>query len=257
MFAMSAQVDKSKPRPVSGRAERRRQEEQRARTRKLLFLGGVLTIGLVVAIGLIVISQRSDDNGTGLPALVAANPLDASIPSDGRVLGDPNAPVTLVEWADYQCPFCKAFGDNVIPKLIDEFVKTGKLKIEYRDMPFVDDQSGSGESDMAAEAAACAADQGKFWQMHDTIFANQSGENEGAFSKDRLKTMGQLAGLDVGQFNTCFDAGTHKPEVQASEAEGLSAGVNSTPTLFIDGNKIDFTGKYEDLKADIEAALAA
>lgn len=247
---------KTNSNPQSGRAERQRKEAQQGKRKKLLLLSGVLAIALIVAVGLIVLSQRGDGTGGGLPALVAASPLDASIPNDGRTLGNPDAPVTIVEWADYQCPFCKAFGDNILPSVIDDYVKTGKVKIEFRDMPFLDDRSGSGESDKAAEAAACAIDQGKFWQMHDTIFANQHGENEGAFSDDRLRSMAGLAGLDTGQFNACFDARTHQNDVQASQTEGQQAGVTSTPTLFINGQKVDYTGNYDDLKADIEAALA-
>ncbi len=247
-----------KSQPVSGRAERRLKESQKARTRKMLFFGGALVIALVVAIGLILLNQDDgDDESANLPAIVAANSVDASIPSNGRVLGDPNAPVTLLEYSDYQCPFCKAFNDNFVPRIIADYVKTGKVKLEYHPMSFIDDQSRSGESDMPAEAAACAGDQGKYWLMQETIFANQSGENEGAFSKSRLKTMAELAGLDMEQFNSCFDKGTYKADVQTLQAEAVRAGVNSTPTLFLNGVRIDFTGKYEDLQAEIEAALAA
>ena len=121
------------------------------------------------------------------------------------MLGDPNAPVTLVEWADYQCPFCGAFGREIMPRIIQDFVVTGQVKVYFRDLPFPDSASGYGESDMAAEAAACAGDQGKFWEYHDTIFANQFGENQGAYSMERLAKMAEMNGLDMGQFTSCFE----------------------------------------------------
>lgn len=246
-------------RSVSNRAKRRLREERQSRTHKLLIFAVPLGIALVVAVGLILISQQGNKSEPPvvLPSVVAAVPIDNTIPSRGRTLGDPNAPVTLTEWADYQCPACKAFGDDALPAVIEEYVKTGKVKIEYRDFPFLDDRYGSGESDMPAEAAACAADQGKFWQMHDTIYANQFGENQGSFSERRLKAMAQLAGLDTGQFNACFDAGTYEQEVQAMKQEAERAGVTFTPTIMLNGVKIAYTGRYEDLKADIEAALAS
>jgi protein-disulfide isomerase len=92
--------------------------------------------------------------------------------------------------------------------------------------------------------------------MHDTLFANQHGENEGAFSKSRVQEMAELIGLDTTQFNSCLDDGTHESEIAAMTTEAGQLGVNSTPSLFLNGVRIDFTGKYEDLKAEIDAALA-
>lgn len=252
---MSGPAGKGKAtKPVAHRVERKLEEARKKRMRKFAYLGGALGIALIVALILILASQEETDS---LPAVVAGKPVDASIPRDGRVLGDPGAPVTLVEWADYQCPFCGAFSKEIMPRVIEDFVKTGRLKIEFKDLPFLDSASGYGESDMAAEAAACAADQGKFWEMEETIFANQHGENEGAYSKGRLKQMAVLAGLDSEQFNTCFDDRVHKDEVQAMQAEAVAAGITSTPTLVINGTKIKYTGRYEDLKAAIEEILAA
>ncbi len=255
---MTAPSGKTKPdaKAASVRAERRIREQRQAKMKKLMVLGGAVLIALVVVVGLIVMTRDDEDTTGDKPEVVAATALDASIPRDGRVLGDPNAPVTLVEWADYQCPFCAIFNSNMMPQLIEEYVKTGKVKVEFRDLPFLDSASGYGESDMAAEAAACAADQGKFWEMHDTIFVNHNGENEGAYSKERLTEMASLIGLDMDKFNTCFKDRTHKDEVAAMQAEAVGAGISSTPTIIINGTRIQYTGKYADLKADIEAALA-
>lgn len=253
---MSTPAGKGKAaKPSHARVERKLAEARKAKMQKLGFLGGVLVLAVIVAGVLIYISR--DNSSEDVSDVVAAAPFDTSIPSDGRILGNPDAPVTLVEYADYQCPFCGAFSKEIMPQVINDFVKTGKIKIEFKDLPFLDSAQGYGESDMAAEAAACAADQGKFWQMHDTIFANQNGENQGAYSKDRLKKMAELAGLDTGKFNTCFDDRAHKDDVKAMQDEAVAAGVTSTPTLMINGTKITYTGRYSDLKASLEEILAA
>lgn len=222
------------------------------------------SVGLLFVVAVVAFLLSRDSNGDApsefgmmLPAIVAAEPLDASIPRNGRILGNPDAPVTIVEWADYQCPFCGAFGREIVPRIIQDFVVTGQVRIDFRDLPFLDSTSGYGESDMAAEAAACAGDQGKFWEYHDTIFANQFGENEGAYSNVRLTRMAELNNLDMTTFSACFEGRAHQDEVRAMQAEAVANGITSTPTLVINGAVVRYTGKYEDLKAEIDAVLAS
>lgn len=249
---------RGRERRISNRA-RRRIEESRASRRRQLLAFGALGLVLVAVIAAVAVATNGSGEGkprTLLPAVVAAEPLDASLPRQGRVLGDPNAPVTIVEWADFQCPYCGSFNKQVIPLLIEDFIKTGQVKMEFRDLPFIDNAVAYGESDMAAEAAACAADQGKYMEYHETIFANQFGENQGAYSKDRLLRMAELVGLDMDQFGSCFEDRTHKDEIRAMEEEAVAAGINSTPTLVINGRIVRYTGKYEELRAEIEKAIA-
>jgi protein-disulfide isomerase len=240
--------------------ERRKHAAFTQRRRNVVIAGAVAAIGVIAIIAFVFTrapASHPAESSINLPAVVAADvAYMASIPNDGRVLGDPNAPVTLVEWADYQCPFCGTFSREIMPRIIQDYVVTGKVKIDFRDLPFLDTTSGYGESDMAAEAAACAADQGKFWEMHDTIFANQFGENAGAYSKERLIAMAGHAGLDVDQFTECFEKRTHKEDVAAMQAEAIELGITSTPTLVINGKTVRYSGKYEDLAAQIDAALA-
>lgn len=259
-MSKSSHKQKSNASHVSGRAQRRLEEEKRSKQRRYLLAGGGAALAVIVAVALIIVSQTSRADETEenalLPDVVAAAPLEASIPRDGKTLGDPNAPAILTVWADYQCPFCGQFSKTTLPRVIEEYVKAGRLKVEYKEMPLVDTFSGYGESDMAAEAAACAADQGKYWEMHDTIYANQFGENEGAYSKKRLKAMAAAIGLDTEQFNSCFDDRQHKDAIAAEQEQGLELGVSSTPTLFLNGERITWTGKYEDLKAELDRVLA-
>jgi protein-disulfide isomerase len=134
--------------------------------------------------------------------------------------------------------------------LVEEYVKTGKVKFEYRDYAFLGD-----ESKRAAEAASCAADQGQYWRYHDTIYLNQVGENQGAFSDRRLKQMAERIGLDMDEFNGCFDGGTYKDKIEATAADAQANGITSTPSVLVNGTKLD-SFQYDALKAAIEAELA-
>lgn len=212
-------------------------------------MGAILAV--IAALGLIaLIVLREDDDSSKFPAPVAATS-GITAEMDGRVGGNPDATVHVVEWGDYQCPACAQFKAEVVPILIDEYVNTGKITFEFRDFAFL-----GPESTQAAEAAACALDQDKFWDYHSTIYANHNGENQGALSDDRLTDMAELVGLDMETFSTCFDDGTHEDEIADSYEEGSALGVNSTPTLVIDGQLYKYTG-IDDLRAILDAALAA
>ncbi len=192
------------------------------------------------------VGQPSPDQA-GEEAPVMADVTVGDLP----VLGDANATVVVVEWADFQCPFCGRFFSEVEGKLKQEYVDTGKVKFAYRDFAFLGD-----ESKWSANAARCANDQGKFWQYHDYLFTHQSGENQGAFSKDNLKKFGAAVGLNAVQFNACVDGDTHAAEVEADTTAGQSAGVNGTPATFVNGKLISGAQPYDQFKQAIEDALA-
>ena len=111
------------------------------------------------------------------------------------------------------------------------------------------------ESTWAAEAAECAGDQGRFWEYHDTLFAEQRGENQGAFSRDNLKRFAADLGLDTAQFNQCLDSGQYRSYVQQQGASAQQLGINSTPTLAVNGQVVQDGSSYSVLQAAIEAAL--
>ncbi len=184
-------------------------------------------------------------------------------------LGDSSAKVTVIEFADYQCPFCGAVSgfqpnsqttlalkgqiegwEPYVPGIINDYVKTGKVKFYYRDYAFL-----GPESIDAANAARCANDQSKFWQYHDKLFSSQGSENSGVFSKDKLKQFASELGLNSQQFNDCIDSNKYVSEVKNDTAAGQSAGVTGTPGLFINGKYIDGAASYSDVKAAIETAL--
>jgi protein-disulfide isomerase len=163
----------------------------------------------------------------GLPA-AATNTAKAV----GNSLGDPNAPVTAEVYADFQCPICGQFDRGTLKQIEDKYVNSGKVRIVFNHFAFIGD-----ESTRAAEASECANAQGKFWQYADTLFNNQAGENQGAFNDANLEKFAQQVGLDMTQYKTCMDQNTYLGKIQTSSQAAQQRGVDSTPTLFINGRK--------------------
>lgn len=145
--------------------------------------------------------------------------------ADAPFKGNPNAAVTLVEFTDYQCGFCSRYIKEAFPQIDHDYIQTGKLKYVFRNFPL---ESMHQQAFKAHEAAACAGDQGKFWQMHDLLFTKQS-----ELSPPQLITYAQTLSLDRGKFQSCFDAGSHTAQIRRDIAEGEKAGVTGTPTFFV------------------------
>lgn len=172
------------------------------------------------------------------------------------IQGSGSAKVAVVEFGDYQCPFCGQFHAVVLPQLIKDFVSKGLVKFAYRDFIVIDSFIPNGhESRDAALAARCANDQGKFWAYHDKLYENQKGENQEAFILVNLKKFAAQLGLNAGKFNTCLTQRTHDAEVRTDGQAAQSYSVNSTPTVFINSQPVVSWQNYEGVKAQIEAAL--
>ncbi len=157
--------------------------------------------------------------------------------ASGNSMGDPNAPIQMVEFGDFQCPFCERHHVETEPFLINEYIETGKVHFTYRSAGnWVSEFSGSGntESQDAAQAAYCAADQNKFWEMHDALFLNNRDvENEGAFSPRNLIGIAESIDLDMAEFQNCFNSETYAARVAQDFDDALSFGVQGTPTFFL------------------------
>ena len=230
---------------------------------KWLGTGLLLVVFAVVAV--IAIQQSRDSGGsssnTDVATVVAAQPIPEGVQQNGNILGDPNAPVLVVEYGDYQCPFCKKFAIEDYPKLIQDYIQTGKVRLEFRQYPIIGRNSdGSidqqGESFHAAEAAVCAQDQGYFWQMHDLLYENSVGEFKGSFTIDRLKKIAALIpGMDQATFGTCLEGSSHTQTILASVSEGTSSGINSTPSFIVGDQKVA-GADYNRLKGVIDDKLA-
>ena len=190
---------------------------------------------------------------TSLPGPVlpsATTPGD--IPSSGRTLGNSNAPVTMDVWSDYQCPECRTLALQVLPRIIDSYVRQGQVKIVFHDLIHMDG-NGSHESEDAANAARCAADQGKFAAYQDWLWANQLPANSGGFSLERLVNISVPAGLDTTTFQACVQQGSHLAEVRAEALIG--AAMNSVPTVDVNSRFAGSTD-YDELVAAVKATLA-
>jgi protein-disulfide isomerase len=178
----------------------------------------------------------------GLNAPVANNkPIDVSA-DDDAFLGSAAAAITLIEFADYQCPFCRKFWKDTLPQIKEKYIDTGKVKFVYRDFPL----SFHPAAQASAEAAECAGDQGKYWQMHDKIYEEQEKKGAGTvqYSADDLKAWAGQIGLRVSEFNNCLDSGKNREEVLKDFADGQAAGVTGTPVFFLNGKPIKGAQSY-------------
>ena len=190
---------------------------------------GVLAVVAVIGLGVLG-WQLSKPKTASIPANVAVQPTDTA-GFRGYVLGSPQAPVEITEYADYQCPACQSFEAVQFPDVKRDLIDTGKLRWRYRDFPLNQHQFAR----LAAHAAACADEQGKFWEMHGRIYAGQS---DWAFQRDAGPTFAQYAsaiGLDAGRYDACMSSGKYAGRIQASQNEGEQAGVGSTPTFLVGG----------------------
>ncbi len=166
---------------------------------------------------------------------------------DDPMLGSSDAVVTIVEFSDFECPFCGRFHTQTFPPIYNEYIKTGKAKFIYRDFPLGFHQFAQ----KAAEASECADEQGKYWEYHNTIFQNQ-----GSLSLENLKAWAKELGLNEDKFNQCLDSGAMAAEVQKDLSEGSQYGVTGTPAFFINGKSVTGAQPFDVFKQMIDAELA-
>jgi protein-disulfide isomerase len=183
------------------------------------------------------------------PAATAPDTISARADS-GRVLGNPSAQLWVIEASDFQCPYCKQWHDADFQKLVDKYVKTGKIRLAFLNMPLGMHQHALA----AAEAAMCASVQGKFWQMHDALFASQQTWEALQDPSGTFASLAGKSGVNMGAWNKCVKDHLTLPMIQADRERVVAAHVNSTPTFFV-GNQI-LEGADVPLAAAIDSALA-
>ena len=209
----------------------RREQMNKQSARNRLVVGGIIT--LIAAFFLYAILRPI----LAPIADVVAVESHERYMADGNSMGDPNAKIQITEYSDFQCPFCKRHYLEVEPLLEQYYIDTGKVFFTYRSAGNFVSQGGGGgntESEDAAEAAYCAADQGKFWQMHDALFQNNRAvENQGSFFPRRLSEIAAVAGLDVNQYQECFDSGQYKDRVRQDQTDATAAGLQGTPYFVV------------------------
>lgn len=191
-----------------------------------------------------------DQRGGNTPP-IAQSSAEGSIVEGVSVDDDPfqgpeDAPVVVVEFSDFQCPFCQRHFEQTLPLLVEAY--GDRVRYVFRDFPI---EAIHPQAPKAAEAAQCASDQGQFWEYHDLLFLNQE-----ALDLDDLKTYADYLGLDSGSFNQCLDSGKYTQEVADDISEGLSYGVNGTPTFFINGRTVLGAQPFSVFQEIIDAELA-
>lgn len=217
-----------------------------ARSPIVWITAAALITGIVLIAALIFANGSSKTSGLTPPS----DPTPIAL-ADGRAIGATDAPVTLDVWADFQCPGCGIFTRATEARIVREFVANGKLRLVFHDYAFI------GQESIDAAVAARAADaQGAFWPYHDWLFANQAGENKGAFRRDVLVEIAKQVGLDVNAFEAALDDPDLLAAVRTETTSGADVPVNATPTLVIGDQVIEGAPAWDSLSATIEAQIA-
>lgn len=224
--------------------------------RTMLVTLGAIVVGVLIVVA-VILTQQPKTNTSTTDLVTPGNTTPASIPVDGRTLGDPNAPATVDLYGDFRCSACYYFTEmGTEDKLVKNEVASGKAKIVWHDFLTIDLGDKTNASRDAANAAWCAADQNKFWTMHDWLYANQSpSEDASAFTQERLLAIGKAAGMDMTTFEPCVKNGTHNQAI-ADEQKAAPSEVTGTPTVFVNGTLVGKNGAVPTYD-EISAAIAA
>ena len=187
---------------------------------KLYLLAIPVIIGIVVGVFL-AMNLESENNSQ----LLTTTKL---IENGSPILGNPDASITILEWGDYQCTFCYKFHQNTLDIINDDFIKTGKVKLVFKDFPL-----NGPDSLLAAQAAYCAEDQGKYWQYHNELYKNWAGEKTGWITRESLDKFATTVNLDLGEFNACLDEGKYQDRVNTLHEFGKEIGIDATPSFLV------------------------
>jgi protein-disulfide isomerase len=188
-----------------------------------------------------------------LPAVASPQAKFIGIDDDPQ-LGKADAKVTIIEFGDYQCPLCRAFWRETLPRIKKEYVDTGRVRIVFRDFPI---QDVHPEATVTAMAAECAEDQGKYWEFHDKAFREQDRRSRDVvrYTVADVKRWATEVGLEAAAFNECLDSERHKAEVQKDYKDGADIGMNGTPVFFINGRALVGAHPFPTFQKVIEEEL--
>jgi protein-disulfide isomerase len=228
---------------------RQRRQQERRRT----ILTGMI---IVAAIALVITALIIFRTQAAISGIVVPDFYNYPGQTDGTSMGDPEAPVQVVEFSDFQCSACSFFHDETLAQVVENYVNTGKVHFIYRSFPVIDSRVARKESHTAALAGYCAAEQNRFWEYHDLLFANRIGENAGSFTIARLEAMADILGLDAG-FKRCLAEERYLDRLNEDIQLARGLGVNSTPSFTINGKLVVGALPFEQFAAEIEQALEA
>jgi len=187
---------------------------------KLYYLSIPIMIGVLV--GVVLSGFVIDSNN--LEKLTSTKLIENGSP----FMGNPNAPITILEWGDYQCTFCYKFHQNTLDIINEDFIKTGKVKIIFKDFPL-----NGLDSKLAAEASYCAQDQEKYWKYHDELYKNWGGERTGWITRESLTKFAEIVEIDVEKFNKCLDDHKYENKVDLLYEFGKEIGIDATPSFLV------------------------
>jgi len=203
-------------------------------------------VAVVIAALLIVLGRVS------IPTSTPSTPGLPSIAISGKSKGASDAPVTIVEYSDFQCSHCQQFALTIEPQLDETYIKTGKVRLIYKHLIAYDD-----ESLMAAEASECAAEQNKFWPYFDLLMQVHASSGVEDLPLSKLQSLAQQIGLDMTQFNASLESGKFRDKVMQDDAEGRATGITGIPAFFVNGVKMDDSqiSSFEGFQGVIDRAL--
>jgi protein-disulfide isomerase len=226
-----------------------------ARRRRLVQMGSAAAFLAVVAIAVLVVVSQSGSGSGGDASIEDTAAIDQQLQGldqKGTTLGDPNAKVTIVEFGDLQCPVCRDYSLKVIPALIQDEVRPGTAKLEFRNWTIIGDDSVT-----AAKAALAAAEQGRYWSFVELFYRNQGTENSGYVTDDFLEAVAKGAGVaDIDKWNTDRQDSSLDPEIAKVDGQAQSLGFSGTPSFLVEGpggQKAVGTGSLDQIESAVDA----
>jgi len=227
-----------------------RNKRQSNRPKAFIWLLGLIALVGVAALGYVATKPKS----SSVQSLDTTDTTNAG-PAQGYLIGKVDAPVKIVEFADFECPSCGGWATVTEPDVRTRIINTGLANLTYYDFPLTQHRNTVA----ASNAAACADEQGKFWPMHDRLFQAQDAWNGEATDAPTpcFKRYAGEAGLDVAKWEACFDARKYQKRIAANLAEGLRHGVNSTPTFLIGNRLYPGMRTYDELKGIVDSLAKA
>jgi len=219
-------------------------------TKTKFIIIGIIVVLVIGILAVVFTNNMTLDN-------VQSKPLSIDTTKGSPALGSESAQITIVEFGDYQCPFCQKWNQNTKPLVEKNYIATGKVKLIYVDLPII------GPDSIKAHAGSyCADEQGFYWQYHDFLYSHQGDENSGWASANNLKNLvSGISGLDTDSFSKCLDSGKYEDRVKENKTIASKSGAASTPSFIIidpDGNRISISGAqpYSVFQETIDEILA-
>lgn len=211
--------------------------------------GFYLLLAAVAVIGGGALWYGSRQRAEPMPAQTAAPPVAAADAFRGYTQGSDSAPIEVIEYSDFECPFCASFATVQMPVIREQLIATGRVRWRYRDFPLPSHQY----SRYAALAAQCGGEQGRFWEMHDRLFGRHEWAQTGKNPRSLFRDFAKGIGLDLDKYDACMDGQRYAGRIQASLQDGEAAGVQGTPTFFVNGKRFGGNATSDAFKALVDS----